>query len=366
MNRPKDISHFLCSYADITERLQQIDPAQYDKTRNNLNGAVTWLSPFITHGVITTSDVAEAVLEKYQTKACYRLLYELAWREYFHRVWQMHGNSIFTDMHTASPSNHRQIPSAILEASTGIHAIDNELRHLTTHGFMHNHARMWTAALCCNMGNTHWLTAAKWMHYHLLDGDLASNTLSWQWVAGTFSNKRYIANQDNVNKYSQSKQHGTFLDVSYEQLATYKQPAELADTSDAQMPQSLPGDPVTRLDELTGIVALRSIWQLDAQWRTNADHHVLFIDSELHSRWPLSRNRWQFILHWADFLRNVHVVHGTVKQLQTALQNATTVRQDYPACDHWGEATDSRAWLYPRPAKAFNSFSQFWKQVKTV
>lgn len=365
MSRPKDISHFLCNHEDIGQRLNQIDPVQYDKTRNHINGAVTWLSPFITHGVITTSVVADAVLKKYPAKDCYRLLYELAWREYFHRTWQLHGDDIFSDMRTPSPSNHQQIPAAVLSASTGISAIDSEIRNLTTHGFMHNHARMWTAALCCNMGTTHWLSAARWMHYHLLDGDLASNTLSWQWVAGTSSNKRYIANQDNVNKYSQTNQHGTFLDVSYEQLANFQQPAELADTSEPQMPQSIPGNPVSKIDKLTGTVALRSIWQLDAQWQTDADHQVLFIDSEFHNRWPMSKNRWQFVLHWADFLSNVHVVHGTVAQLQSALRSATTLRQDYPACDHWSSATDSRSWLYPLPEKTFNSFSQFWKQVKS-
>ncbi len=363
-NRPNDISHFLCRYEDLTQRLMQIDPVSYGKTRNFLNGDVTWLSPFITHGIITTRDVAEAVFKHNKSKDCYRLMYELAWREYFHRVWQRCGDDIFTDMRTPSPSNRRQIPTAILNAKTGIHAIDKEIRNLITHGFMHNHARMWTAALCCNMGDTHWLSAAKWMHYHLLDGDLASNTLSWQWVAGTFSDKRYIANQDNVNKYSQSNQQGTFLDVSYEKLATFQRPAELADTTDASMPQVIPGVPVTEMPTLSGTVAVRSIWQLNAQWRMDADHQVLFIESALHNQWPMSRHRWQFVLHWADLIPNVLIVHGTVAQLQCALQNTTIVRQDYPACNHWGESTDSRTWLYPQPQNAFRSFSQYWKQVK--
>jgi len=366
MNQPKDTSHFLCSYEELTERMMQIDPVEYDKTRNNLNGAVTWLSPFISHGVITTSDVTDAVLRQHHEKDCYRLLYELAWREYFHRVWQMQGDAIFSDMRTPCQSNIMQVPNAVLNASTGINTIDKAIQNLIEHGFMHNHARMWIAALCCNMGNCHWLIPAKWMHYHLLDGDLASNTLSWQWVAGTFSNKRYIANQDNINKYSQSQQRGTFIDISYEQLSRFKEPTELADKTTPTFAQIIPGNPVSKIAKLAGIVALRSIWQLDARWHTDADHHVIFIDKEFHSRWPLSKNRWQFILHWASFIPNAHIVNGTLAELQAALQNVTTLRQEYPACNLWGNATDERVWLYAKPNIAFNSFSQFWKQVKTI
>jgi deoxyribodipyrimidine photo-lyase len=80
---------------------------------------------------------------------------------------------------------------------------------------------MWLAMLICNIAGTKWETGAAWMYYHLLDGDLASNTLSWQWVAGTFSSKKYFANQENLNKYgnSQDRQYGTILDKSYEDLA---------------------------------------------------------------------------------------------------------------------------------------------------
>jgi len=76
------------SIDDVLLCIDAIDPVRYDKTRNYLDGAVTWLSPYITHGVINTSTVAERVLAQHAPKTCYRLLYELAWREYFHRIWQ--------------------------------------------------------------------------------------------------------------------------------------------------------------------------------------------------------------------------------------------------------------------------------------
>jgi len=364
MDSPKDISHFLCGYDELAIRMASIDPVQYKNTRNYLDGAVTWLSPFITHGIIGPSDIAYAVLQKHSTADCHNLFYELAWREYFHRVWEANGERIFSDMRKPCPASRYELPHAIVEANTGVHVIDHAISKLITHGFMHNHARMWVAGLCCNSGDTHWAPAARWMHYHLLDGDLASNTLSWQWIAGTFSNKRYVANQENVNKYSKTDQKGTCIDITYEQLAEFRILSELQDTAVPVMPQALPGEPVSNRLPFSGTVALRSIWQLNAQWRSDADHQLLFIDSDLHSKWPMSTKRWQFILHWASLIPGLQVVQGTIKELNQALENATVFRQSYTACRHWSAATHHRVWLYPEPDKPYNSFSQFWKQVK--
>jgi deoxyribodipyrimidine photo-lyase len=77
---------------------------------------------------------------------------------------------------------------------------------------------MYTAALACDMAQTHWLKPTQWMYYYLLDGDWASNALSWHWVAGTFSKKQYVANQENINKYTGTYQTNTYLDVSHDAL----------------------------------------------------------------------------------------------------------------------------------------------------
>ena len=73
------------------------------------------------------------------------------------------------------------------------------------------------------LAQSHWKEPAKWMYYHLLDADWASNNLSWQWVAGTNAHKKYIANQTTlINIVLQIK--NTFLDVSYEELARLETP----------------------------------------------------------------------------------------------------------------------------------------------
>jgi len=118
-----------------------------------------------------------------------KLIQELAWRDYWQQVWIAKGDDINTDLKTTqkSVSNH-QVPKAIINASTGIEAVDAAIKELYNTGYMHNHMRMYIASICCNIANSHWLAPAKWMYAHLLDGDCASNQLSWQWVAGAFSN----------------------------------------------------------------------------------------------------------------------------------------------------------------------------------
>jgi len=354
----------ITSVQDIWTAIDNINPKLYDKTRNYLDGAVTWLSPYITHGVIDTVDVADRVLTQHDKKHCYKLLFELAWREYFHYVWQDKGRLIFDDLLQAQQSVEKDgVPESICQGSTGITVLDNGLQELFATGRMHNHMRMWIAGITCNLGHTSWKDPARWFHYHLLDGDLASNTLSWQWIAGTFSHKRYIANQANINKYSRTEQHNTWLDLSYDELNEMATPSVLRDSIPRlALTQSVPGTPCP--DEALGTIALRSIWNLDVNWRTEVSRHVLFIDKQHVKSWPMSENRWAFIQHWASHF-NAEIWLDDVSALDRLDENGTHfIRREYPACSNWPGSIDSRRFLYDYPKHAFNSFSQFWKQVK--
>ena len=354
-------NNFSCTLDEVQGRIRQIDPLAYDKTRNYLDGAVTWLSPFISHGITNTQEIAELVLKAHEPKACYRLLYELGWREFFHRTWQVAGDDIFKDMKHPQPGAlSQQIPTAILQANTTINCVDDAIRTLHSDGLMHNHARMWLAAITCNFGQTRWLEAARYLHYHLLDGDLASNTLSWQWIAGSFSHKQYVANQQNINKYSRTTQSGTWLDVPYEAFEHFATPKELEQRSDAQLITQPFGQPI---ESLAGTVALRSIWQLNPRWQTDIDTHIVFVDTQWLSSWPISANRVAFIEHWAAQC-HATIVCGTVDQLNAASAQATLIREEYPACAQWPGQVVARNWLYPMPEKSFSSFSQYFKQVK--
>lgn len=356
-----ELSHYLCAPNDLITQLESIDPRRYDKTRNYLNGQVTWLSPFVTHGILSTRQIANAVLDEHKAKSCYRLLFELGWREFFHRTWQLAGNEIFSDMRQAqSGVRSSQLPHAIVTASTGIQVVDECLDTLIRDGLLHNHARMWIAGITCNMAATQWQEPARWLHYHLLDGDLASNTLSWQWIAGTFSHKQYVANQANIDKYSVTQQSGSWLDVPYEAFIDFSPPDHMLQRCTPQYLQHLPGEPITAL---SGEVALRSIWQLDPAWQSDTAQHVIFIDTDLIQRWPMSAHRWTFIEHWAKQC-GARLCHGTVDQLHSACQEAIVIREEYPVCESWPGTVLERDWLYPMPQQPFNSFSQFFKQVK--
>ena len=213
-----EISPFPTTYAEILQRIRQVQPIKYGKTRNFLNGAVTYLSPYISRGVISTKQVFEYVQHEmpYSLSSMEKFIQELAWRDYWQQVWKAKGDLINEDLkNTQEPVLNTGISTAVVSANTGIEAIDKGIQKLYNSGYMHNHLRMYTAAICCNMAYSHWKAPARWMYYHLLDGDWASNALSWQWVAGANSNKKYYANQGNINRYCFTDQQGTFLDVEY-------------------------------------------------------------------------------------------------------------------------------------------------------
>lgn len=363
------LAHYLCDSDEVATRIERIDPRAYDKSRNQLDGAVTWLSPFLTHGIIDTTTVARGVLANNKPGDCYRLLFELAWREYFHRVWQQHGEAIFSDMrHAQVGVVDSAVPLAVMNSRTGIAAVDSCLKHLQDEGLMHNHARLWVAGMTCNMAHTHWYEPARWLHYHLLDGDLASNTLSWQWVAGTFSHKVYVANQANINKYSSVDEENTWLDIPYEAFEDFAVPEPLMPRAQWQEVEELPACldsllPGKPLEPFSGSVAVYSLWHLNSVWQTEAKQRILFLDTEWHRAWPMSAKRWQLVRHWAGKL-GLEIYHGTVDDLRRATAAAQVVHGEYPACRHWPGAVQERRWLYPMPEKPFNSFSQFWKQVR--
>ena len=183
---------FVTGYGDILKLIDRVDPLQYGKTRNYIDGAVTKLSPYISRGVISTKQIAQIVLSKqYQPEKIESFLKELAWRDYFQQVWVSRGNEISDDLKQPQQNViNRSIPGNIVRHNSGIDAIDKAIVDLYSFGYMHNHLRMYVASLCCNVAGSHWKNPAQWMYYYLLDADWASNALSWQWVAGSFSCKK--------------------------------------------------------------------------------------------------------------------------------------------------------------------------------
>jgi len=210
-------------------KLEQIDPLHYGRTRNYGNGKITRLSPYIHHGVLSLDEVRNHALTLCrEPMQITKFIQELAWRDFWQRVLAQHPEWAWNDVEpyktgfTAS-DYASDLPQDIATGTTGIACIDAFIQELLHTGYLHNHARMYVASYVVHFRRVRWQAGAEWFLHHLLDGDIASNNLSWQWVASTFSQKPYIFTLENVATYfgaplDTSPEHNQPLDASYAEL----------------------------------------------------------------------------------------------------------------------------------------------------
>ena len=211
--------------------LSRIDPRRYTKSRNHLKGAVTGLSPYIRHGVLSLAEVRDAVFQRIRSRdEGSKLINELGWRDFWQRMWRDLGDGIHDSQEELKtghdPASYaRELPEDIRNGTTGLACMDGFQSELTTRGWLHNHARMWMAAYVVHWRKVHWKAGADWFLEHLLDGDPSSNHLSWQWVASSFSHKPYFFNKGNLERFSDgqfcrscSSSERCPFEGSYEQL----------------------------------------------------------------------------------------------------------------------------------------------------
>jgi deoxyribodipyrimidine photo-lyase len=190
--------------------LAKVKPQSYARSRNFLSGDVTRLSPYLRHGVLTLAEVRDHVLSLVDVddpQQAEKLISELGWRDYWQRLYTEWGDGVSTDREPyktgyKASEYASELPQNVTQATTTFTCIDSFSRDLTTTGYLHNHARMWFAAYITHWLRIRWQAGARWFLQHLLDGDLASNNLSWQWVASTFANKPYIFNRENLERYT--------------------------------------------------------------------------------------------------------------------------------------------------------------------
>jgi deoxyribodipyrimidine photo-lyase len=191
---------------EAVRRLAAIDPAAYARSRNDVRGSVSRLSPWIRHGLLSLAEVRDAALERAGPDAAEKFISELGWREYWRWVQATVGDAILADLEppTKVPRATPQdgMPADVLAAATGLACIDDFVRRLHTTGWLHNHERMWLASWLVHGRGVPWRVGADWFLSHLLDGDPASNHLSWQWIAGTFAAKPYIFNRENLERFT--------------------------------------------------------------------------------------------------------------------------------------------------------------------
>jgi deoxyribodipyrimidine photo-lyase len=189
------------------QHLETLDPSRYARSRNFTDGAVSRLSPWIRHGVLSLAEVRDAALEKVaDPKEAEKFISELAWRDYWQQVYAAVGDRIAMPMEPPAALSRvapgDSMPVDVLAGSTGLACIDDFVRKLHGTGWLHNHERMWLASWLVHVRGVSWRVGADWFLSHLIDGDPASNHLSWQWVAGTFSAKPYLFNRENLERFT--------------------------------------------------------------------------------------------------------------------------------------------------------------------
>ncbi|OOY22682.1 deoxyribodipyrimidine photolyase [Thioclava sediminum] len=228
------------------DRLTRFAPkmgADYARGRNFDHGAgrhrdVSQLSPYLRRRLVLEREAVTRAYEAHGAEAAEKFVQEVLWRGYFkgwleHRpeVWARYRDGLAQDL--AALDDAPGLAARVAEAEagrSGIACFDAWARELRETGYLHNHARMWFASIWIFTLRLPWRIGADFFYRHLLDGDPASNTLSWRWVAGLHTRgKFYAAEAANITRYT----GGRFA----------PDPAELAEVSEgleANEPEGLP------------------------------------------------------------------------------------------------------------------------------
>jgi deoxyribodipyrimidine photo-lyase len=167
---------------------------------------VSLLSPYLSRRVLTEAEVLAAVLGRHSLAAAEKFVQEVFWRSYFKghletrpAIWQRYRADV-ARLLAATPS---ATYCAATQGRTGIEGFDDWCRELIETGYLHNHARMWFASIWIFTLKLPWQLGADFTYRHFIDGDAASNTLSWRWVAGLHTpGKTYLARRDNIKEYT--------------------------------------------------------------------------------------------------------------------------------------------------------------------
>ncbi len=212
---------FQASRAEGLHRLAEFAPraaAIYESQRNFDRGqgnrdAVSTLSPYIRRRLVTEPEVLASVIEQHGAAACEKFIQEVFWRAYWKGYLELRPS-----IHQRYIARLRQQSDGLMrgglaaayfsaiEGKTGIDAFDHWAKELVETGYLHNHARMWFASIWMFTLRLPWELGADFFMQHLLDGDPASNTLSWRWVAGLHTRgKNYLAQRENIGRFSEGR-----------------------------------------------------------------------------------------------------------------------------------------------------------------
>ena len=182
---------------------RNFDPGPENRNNTSL------LSQYISHRIIDEQETIRAAYQKFPFKKIEKFVQEVFWRTYWKgwlemrpQVWDDYNQDLNNLQNELNSSNYKEA----IEGNTKIRCFNDWVLELKEFGYLHNHARMWFASIWIFTLGLPWQLGADFFLKHLLDGDAASNTLGWRWVAGLHTKgKHYLASEWNINKFSAKK-----------------------------------------------------------------------------------------------------------------------------------------------------------------
>ena len=199
------------------QRLEAFLPhagADYAMGRNEVPGVVSGLSPYLRHRLLTENEVIGAVLKRHSFGVAEKFIQEICWRTYWKGwlemrpwVWSQYLEELQSIRSTIEEeSNLKTLLLSAERGETGLECLDDWVTELRGTGYLHNHVRMWFASIWIHTLRLPWQLGADFFMRHLLDGDPASNTLSWRWVCGLQTKgKVYLASAENIERYTEGR-----------------------------------------------------------------------------------------------------------------------------------------------------------------
>ena len=189
--------------------------SEYSKLRNFDFGPenrsnISCLSPYITHGVISEKEVIKKSLDKFSFSKNEKFIQEVLWRTYW-KGWLELRPNVWTDYLIELSKirddfkNNQNYLNAI-DGKTNIECFNTWVNELKDNNYLHNHTRMWFASIWIFTLELPWQLGSEFFMQHLYDGDAASNTLGWRWVAGVQTQgKHYLASEWNIKKFTNNR-----------------------------------------------------------------------------------------------------------------------------------------------------------------
>ena len=189
--------------------------AEYSKLRNFDFGPenrsnISSLSPYITHGIIDEKEIIQKALSKFSFSKNEKFIQEVLWRTYW-KGWLELRPNVWTDYlvelnQIKNKFQNNQNYLSAIEGKTSIDCFNEWVKELKENNYLHNHTRMWFASIWIFTLELPWQLGAEFFMQHLYDGDAASNTLGWRWVAGVQTQgKHYLASEWNIKKFTNNR-----------------------------------------------------------------------------------------------------------------------------------------------------------------